>query len=184
MIDSIVRLVAQWLQHPEHGVNVLAAKLPRTNLAGPDDDAPPTVAILNDADDEHAARGVMEVEDVPALVVFSDADSDRPVKGYLIAKDVTVGIAFVTDDRVDSVASTRNCGYLLRAAVISLSRFNVQATAGTARQLNGISIEQILRIEEQRITGTLGNRKCWGFLVAHVGAVDQYSSTMLGVPQL
>ena len=184
MIDTVVRLVASWLAHPTHGVNVLAAKIPRTNISGPADPAPPAVTIVNDADDAHAALNVMSVEQVPALVVWGDSHTDRPLKGYATAKDVIIGIGFVTDDQQDAVRMNHACGQIMRAAVISLARFNVDSIAGSARSLNGIDIMAVGSVEEQRITAMQQNRKLWGFLLPHLWAVDRYSSTMLGVPQL
>jgi hypothetical protein len=184
MIDIVVRLIAAWLANATHGVNALAANLPRTKIGGGSDPAPPAVTIYNDADDAHAALNVMSIEKVPALVVWADSHSDRPLKGYALAKDVVIGIGFITDDQVDPVAMNRACGYIMRAAVISLARFNVQSIAGTARDLNGVSILQIAQIEEQRVTAMQQNRRLWGFLLPHVSAADTYASTMLGVPQL
>jgi hypothetical protein len=184
MIDIVVRLIAAWLANETHGVNALAAKLPRANVSGPDDDAPPLIAIVNDADDAEVARNVLAVEPVPAVVVFGDSKTNRALRGYALAKDVVIGIAFVTDDKADPVTMMHLSGIVSRAIDISLARFNVQSIAGAARALNGVSILEIASVEEQRVTAQETNRRLWSLVLPHCSVADQYAVTMLGAPQL
>jgi hypothetical protein len=172
MLDIAVRLVAAFCADATHGINEMAQGLPRaTMVPGIFDDAPPLVALCNDADDESVAAA-LEPPEVPAFMFWGDSAADVDVRGYKIAKEVIIAGAFVTEDGADPLASVRACGYILRAGILTLGRYNSQENSKGFRKLNGISIHQITSVTEQRMTAVVGTRKMWGFLDIRATVVE------------
>jgi hypothetical protein len=178
VIDISVRLLANWAAVAVHGVNDIAASLPRTTLgtAG-DDPAPPVVAFFADSDDPGTAEE-LDPPEVPALVFWGDADASVARTGGLnaLAKQVRFAAGYVTDDHADALTAIRSCGYILRAGRISfMKRFNSQQLSKNFRELNGIRILSIDEVNEHRVTVAVGKRKMWGFLEIKATVVDTLS---------
>lgn len=176
MIDVVVELVAAWLGHTEHGMNAIAATLPRlridTNDPTDTDDAPPTVPIYTDARDAGVAKDLVPPES-PAVIVFARFDEDEPVKnGYQGSKDVTVYASFVTNDGADALTASRTRNALYRAIRASLVRMNDIDESRAFRELNFVQIDKIDRIREERVTEAVGSTLYWGLMEIHVWAID------------
>jgi hypothetical protein len=172
VLDVTVRLVSAFFENVDHGVNEISQGLPHGGfMGGPPDPLPPIVAIVSDAGDEGVAAE-LDPPEVPALMVWGDSSVDISLKGYKTAKDVILAAAFITDDTADALTSIRACDYVLRATRITLGRFNNQSYSAGYRSLNGVTIHEVTRVEEQRITGALGRRKLWGFLRIHLTVVE------------
>lgn len=166
-LDNTVRLIARWLQHPKYGVNNYALTLPRDRGDGTEDPPFDPVTIENDSDDASVAEN-LSPSGQDGLVVWGDSSQTAKVRGageYQIARQVAIAIAYVTTDNVDVLSATRKCGYLMRAGIASMNKFNVGSLSKDYRILNGIQIEQIQTVKEQRVTGALGNVRIWGFLI-------------------
>jgi hypothetical protein len=178
MIDVSVRLLANWAAVATHGVNDIAATIPRKNLnSAQDDEAPPSVAFFADSDDEGTAEE-LDPPEVPALVFWGDADASVQRKGGLnvIAKQVRFAAGYVTDSSADALTAIRNCGYILRAGRISfMSRFNSLTLSKDYRELNGVRILSIDEVNEHRVTVAVGKRKMWGFLEIKATVIDTLS---------
>lgn len=168
MINETVMLMAQWAGNEFHGVNALAALVPRS--AG--FEAPPVVSIFDDAEDRGTADD-LDVPAVPALAFWGDSDVTTEHRQYNQAKQVAVAAAFITGEDADPLTSVRNCGYILRGARISfLSRYNSIKKSQDSRDLNGIRILSIDSVEEHRVTVAIGRRKMWGFIDIRATVVD------------
>jgi hypothetical protein len=172
VIDNVVRLLEAFFQDPTHGINEMAQSLPRTTLDPlVSDPAPVIVSICSDLSDAGVAEK-MEPADVPCVMLFGDSSADTSIAGYKIAKEVIVAATFVTDEKADSLSSARDAGYILRAGLLTLGRYNSADKAGSLRKLNGITVLQINKVVEQRVTAAVGRRKMWGFLAIHLTAVE------------
>lgn len=165
MINETIRLLARWGAVAEHGINDLAAVLPRTNFgADPDDDAPQAVAIFSDVDDAGTAKD-LDPPDVPAFVLWGVSTARIEARGYPTARRITIAGAYVTAEDADPITAVRNCGYILRAGqVCFVSRYNRQSLSQDYRQHNGVLVLEIADVEEHRLTAAVGRRKMWGML--------------------
>jgi hypothetical protein len=168
MMDSVALLFSHWLgQMGRDGVNAIAASIPRKNIivGEPDYPAPPLVTVVNDVEDKDVAAS-LDPPVVPALVVWGDSDAELAlVKGYPIAKKVRIAAAFVTAEDADALTAIRDCGFILRAARVSMFvRYNKQSLSEDYRALNGVKVLEISSVTEKRIAAAVGHRKLWGFL--------------------
>jgi hypothetical protein len=165
MINEVIRLFARWGAVADHGVNDLAASLPRTNFgAEPDDPAPEDVSIFSDVDDSGTARDI-DPPDVPAFVLWGVSTAKIDYRGYPLARRITVAGAYVTAEDADPLTAVRNCGYILRAGSVTyLSRYNSQSLSKDYRQHNGVLVLEVADVEEHRLTAAVGRRKMWGML--------------------
>ena len=177
MITEAVRLVGGWLKHPTHGVNGMLTAIPRKRLSGVDDEAPPPVAVYNDADDESVIHEADPTE-VPCVVVFYDGDlaflaDDHKGAGYSVTESaVTLAIAYVTRE-TPAVRAVQDGNYTMRAVMRSLRRLNHQQYATPAfKNLNGVKIVNVERMTEQRVAGAVGQSQLWGFVLATIRVVD------------
>jgi hypothetical protein len=174
MMSEVVRLLSKFSEHVEHGINEMASTLPRTNLSGPDDPAPPTLTMYNSEDDKDIAAA-FDPPKVPAWILWGDSSFDVKLNGrYKIGKEIIIGAAFVTADDADPYVSNRQCNLFMRGGIICYQRYNSQDKAGALRQLNGIFVHEVSSVTEQRITAAVGRRKLWGMLEIHVIAVDTF----------
>jgi len=176
-LDNTVRLIARWLQHEKYGINALAMSLPRERADGTLDPPMEPVTIENDSDHESVAAN-LSPSGTDGIVVWGDSSQDVKVRGapeYQIARQVAIAIAYVTTDNVDVLSATRRCAYLMRAGIGSLGKFNQQRLSEDFRTLNGIHLEQVQRVREQRVTGALGNVRIWGFLIVEVIVLETLS---------
>lgn len=175
MLDTVVQLLSAFAGDPEHGVNALAPLIPRATLSpGIVGDAPPIVTICNDVDNESVARD-LDPDAVPALMFWGDSSVDVELRGYKTAKEVIIAAAYVTEDGADPLAASRARGLILRAGILTFNRYNSQDKSLNYRKLNGISVMQITKITEQRVTAAVGRRRMWGFLALQVIAAETLS---------
>lgn len=179
MIDIVVRLLTNWAaQTAEHGVNAIAASLPRKNFGtAVDDKAPPHIAFFADSDDSGTARE-LDPPVVPALVFWGDADASVPRSSglYTMAKQIRFAAGYVTEESADPLTSVRDCGYILRSARICfISRFNSIALSRVYRELNLVKILSVDEVNEHRVTVAVGRRKMWGLVEIKVTVVDMIS---------
>ncbi len=175
MLTIVERLVTAWLGHATHGVNAIAAQLPRERIGGGSDDAPETVAIYCAADSPSVAKS-MEPESAPALVVRAIVSPDEPAKGYRLSGEIPIAVFFMVDDTADDQTANDTAGYVMRAAKLSLARFNSERLAGSARALNDVKIHKVLRTTEHRIPESNGRYKTPAFLEVIVAASDGFGS--------
>jgi hypothetical protein len=174
VLDIAVRLIAGFAAHPDYGVNVLAQALPRsTGLATPADPAPPLVTLYNDSDDGSIAED-LDPDKVPALVFWGDSAADIEMRGYPGAKEVVIGAGFVTAENEKPFHAVRNCGYILRAARQTFTRYNSGDMSEGYKELNGIKIVKVNSVVEQRITAAVGRRKLWGLLEIRATVLDLF----------
>jgi hypothetical protein len=154
-----------------NGVNDIAQGLPRNNLAGVAADAPPLVAVVNDAED----AGVMadlNPADVPAFMLFGDSALDTELRGYKSAKDCVIAGAYITGDDADPTTENRNSAIILRAAKLSFARYNNQELSAGFRELNGVRAMEVKSVTEHKVPVAVGHRKIWGFLEIHLIMLD------------
>lgn len=175
MLDIVERLVAAWLGHETHGVNAIAAALPRDMIGGGSDPAPPSVAIYCPAESESAAT-TLEPESAPALVVCALVATDAQAKGYRVAREVPIAAFFMVEDSADTRASNRAAGYIMRATALSMARYNSERIALNYRALNGIKVHHVLRTTQHRATESNGRYKTPAFLEIVVAASDGFGS--------
>lgn len=172
MINDTVRLLEAFFKSPDHGINAMAQGIPRAGLLGADPDpAPPIITVCSDMSDAGVAEKI-EPAEVPAFMLFGDSSADTKMQGYKIAKEVIVAGTYVTDEGADSIAAVRDCGYILRAGLLTLGRYNSSEKAGALRVLNGLRVMEISKVVEQRVTVAVGRRKMWGFLAIHATVVE------------
>lgn len=166
------------MDHPVHGVNVIAQQFPRKVFMVEDaeDSAPPLVTVCNDATDKSVATKLIATA-WPALMLWGESavDAKAPPRGYQIAKDLLICAAFVTSDKADNMTSVRDCGYIIRAARIACKRYNSQDNSAGYRELNGIKVHEISTTIEHRVSVAQGTQKMWGYLEIHATAVETYS---------
>lgn len=176
MINETVQLISKFAADAVHGVNAMAAIIPRKNIdiLKPDDEAPPVLPIVNDVDDTGVADG-LDPEGVPCFMLWGDSQASIAINGYKTAREVIIAGAFVTDEKADPLASEKICGYILRGGVLTFGRFNHQSYSRDCRELNGIRILEIRSVTEQRIAAPVGRRKIWGFLDIRVTVVETLS---------
>lgn len=173
-LDNSVRLVSRWLLHPQYGINPMFQAIPRTSGPGIEDPPMDDVTVENDSDHENVAKN-LEPSGEDGIVVWGDSSSEVLIdKGgdNVIARQVAIAIAYVTRDNVDALSAIRKCGYLMRGGTRSLRRFNRQRLSNGFRELNGIEIDQIKKVKEQRVTGALGNIRIWGFLIVEAIVIE------------
>jgi hypothetical protein len=175
MLDIVERLVAAWLGHATHGVNAIAAQLPRAMIGGGSDPAPPTVAIYCPAESESAAIK-LEPESAPALMVAALVATDAQAKGYRVAREIPIAVFFMVDDSADTNTANRAAGYIMRAAALSMARYNSERIAGSYRALNGIKVHSVIRTTQHRATESNGRYKTPAFLEIVVAASDGFGS--------
>lgn len=173
MLDESVLLFSAWLKDT-NGVNVILATLPRKKIDGTDQDAPPLVTVVNDVEDASVAAS-LSPDSVPALMLWGDSDAEVNVAKYPTAREVVVAAAFVTDDSADPLTSITNCGYVLRAARLSMMRYRSQRISADFRELNGIKVVDVSSVKEHRVSATVGRRKMWGFLDIRATVVETLS---------
>lgn len=174
MLSETVRLVAAFLDHPEHGVNGMIASLPRKNLGGAaDDPAPPLLPIFNTMDSPTVAER-LDPPEVPAIVVWGDSTTPIELRGYKTAREAVVAIAFVTADDADPIAANRVCSLALRGVVITMGRYDSQSMSTGYRELNGIKVHAVRKVVEEQVGFAVGSRKLWGFVDARLIVVETY----------
>lgn len=172
VIDNVVRLLEAFFKDPTHGINEMAQSLPRATLVpGVFDPAPAIVTICSDLSDAGVAEK-LEPADVPCMMLFGDSMADTTMAGYKIAKEVVIAATYVTDEKADPLTAVRDAGYILRAGLLTLGRYNSADKAGSLRALNGIKVLKLDKVVEQRVTAAVGRRKMWGFLAIHATVVE------------
>lgn len=173
MLDVAVRLIAAFAEDEEHGINEIAGSLPRTTIGGTspadDDAAPPAVTIYNDSDED---GDEINPDTVPAFYFWIDSSAPIDMRGYKTARSVTIVGAYITETGVDTLQAKRDCGYILRAGLITLDRYNNQTYSNGYRELNGIRVLNIKSVTEQRLIAAVGRRKMWGFLTISAQVVE------------
>jgi hypothetical protein len=175
MLTESERMITAWLGHATHGVNAIAAQIPRDKIGGGTYPAPPTVALYCAADSKKV-RVSMEPESAPALVIRALLAPDEPAKGYRPSGEIPIAVFFMVDEKADDQTASDAATYILRAAKLSLARFNSERLAGSARTLNDIRITKIVRTTEHRIPESNGRYKTPAFLEVIVAATDGFGS--------
>lgn len=154
MILEAVRIVADWLDSAQHGVNALLAAVP---VDGTDSDVtvPPAVTVLDSTRRSDVARGQMPSvtsAELPALLVTpsdQSIDSQSPAAGLLPSdSSVTVLIRYVTST-LDTAKAERDASQTLRAVSRSLRLLFTTANSETARTRASV---QIVEPRDQRLT--------------------------------
>jgi hypothetical protein len=159
MLTVVEQLVTEWFKDAPHGVNAIAAQLPRARRTARKDgamvdDAPPTVDIYCAADSEKV----------------------RKTNGYRPAGEIPIAVFFMVDEAADDQAASDAAGYIMRACKLSLARFNSERLAGSARSLNDVKITRVVRVTEHRIPESNGRYKTPAFLEVIVAATDGFGS--------
>lgn len=180
MLATVEQIITEWFKDSRDGINAIAAQLPRTRLTpradgAMTDDAPATVTIVCAADTPSVALK-LEPAQAPAVVVRAIVAADAPAKGYRIANEIPVAVFFMVEETADDQASNDLAGYIMRAAKLSLARFNSERLAGAAREHNGVAIKKIVRITEYRAPESNGRYKTPAFLEVIVTALDAFGS--------
>lgn len=183
MVDETATLLDRWSRHPEHGVNALAANLPRfkMSLAGvilaDEWPAPTPVDLYLNLEDDGTAEE-LDPPTTPAFLTWGEGqpteidlkDTRRDIHGFAII----IGTAFVTAGDVDAAKAAREAGAYLRANRISFKRFNNQTLSSGYRELDDIRIVQLRHVASQKVPGLpVGNSKLWGFNVTQALVVDR-----------
>lgn len=168
MIREITLMVDRWLNHSTYGVAQMLPNVPKE--AG--DVLPAMPPIYNDVEDDSVAMEINPVK-VPALVVWTERNPDiefqgrRP--GFNAAASVVIG--YVTRD--ESVIKARRDGsFILRAVRQCLALMDLGKISEDARTLNGIKIVDVVSIDEERVTGSIGGSTLVGLVVMNVKVMD------------
>jgi len=143
-----LRIIADWLKDPTHGIDAIAAIIPRDG----GDPAPRTVHVYDGTRDNPAARRRVTEADIkeniiqlPAvMVVLHDVSYDDgvPVQtaegGEIVKGTLTATVFLLNRDKDTKVAAVENT-YLIRALRNSLLLFNKALVA--SRQRLGVLLE-------------------------------------------
>jgi len=183
VIGAAVQLVAGFLAHATFGINAIAATLPHHAFSAPGDatvenDAPPVVSIYNDA--THPKLNLdsgYDPDDFPAVLVLRET---RELEGSAkmdrsrapVPRQLGIVIAFVTDTGADPITAQRACEAILRAAELSLARYQSQGNAQGYRELNGIRVMDVTRWKRVEESAALDRVKFWGWLDVELTVVD------------
>lgn len=177
MITEVTLLLDRWLHQAKYGVNALLPGVPRDKIDGGTWDAPASVTIYNDIEDDCVLRE-LDPDDVPAVVVFCDEDEDiseiaRTDKAGQKGKGLVAVFAYMDRDR-DLSLSKLEGGLVLRAVRKSLSYLQIPRISDPlgGRRLNKISISKIDSITESRITTGIGRSTLIGFVTARIWTLD------------
>jgi hypothetical protein len=183
VIGAAVQLVAGFLAHATFGINAIAATLPHHAFTAPGDpmienDAAPSVAIYNDA---RCATldldGGYAPPEFPAVIVLRETreleGSAKPDRSRApTPREIGLVIAYVTDPGADKLAAQAACETILRAAELSLRRYESQGNAQGYRELNGIRVMDVTRWKRVEESAALDRVKFWGWLEVELKVVD------------
>lgn len=177
MVSDITIMYDRWLRHPEYGVAAMLPTIPRVVPALGATPAtvisePTMPTIYNDVEHESVVREI-DPDKEPALVVFTDSDPDVPMHPNRRAVDrtVTTTIAYTTRE-MPPLRAVQWGGLILRAVKLSVGHFNDQRKAKGYRELNGVSIQAVRSVTEQRVSGAVGRSRLWGFLLVDSTVLD------------
>jgi hypothetical protein len=186
VIGATVQLVAGFLAHATFGVNAMASTLPHRAFSAPGDPtidthAPPAVAIYNDAECAtlNLESGYTPPE-FPAVIVLRDTreldGSAKLDRGRApTPRQICIVVAYVTDTNADTIAAQAACESILRAAELSLKRYESQGNADGYRELNGIRVMEVTRWRRVEESAALDRVKFWGWLDVELKVVDTIS---------
>ncbi len=183
MVDETAMLLDRWSRHAEHGVNALAANLPRRKMSvagvilADEWPAPAPVDLYIDQEDAGTAAE-LDPPTTPAFLTWGEGEplevelKDRHSNARAFA--IIIGTAYVTAADVDAAKATREAATYLRANRISFLRFNTQSLSNGYRELNDIRVEQLRHVASQKVPGLpVGNSRLWGFNVTQALVVDR-----------
>jgi hypothetical protein len=172
---EITRMVAGWLAHPNFGVNTLAAAVPRKNLKGAQDKAPPKVTIYTDVDNDIASVSGVDPPSVPALVVVSDIDlraAEFPEKRPLIQVSAIAGIGYY-DDETTRAEIVRRGNYILRAVLRSMYQYHLSpARSADYRLLNEVRIARVTGLTMSKAAGAIPTSRLLGLVFVDLEVHD------------
>lgn len=145
MSHLAVRLVADWLNDPDEGVNAIAALLPRDGSDAP----PPAVSVYDETRDAITAHGPIPRDadqgvSFPAILVtlqegtFGEATVTEGAGGPFVEGTVSV-VAELVLHETDAEEAATEVMYLLRAMRGSLIGLN-RPDAESARERTGIRL--------------------------------------------
>jgi hypothetical protein len=172
VIVEATRLIDRWLRHPQQCVGAMLQTVPRMTPEGEEDPEPENPLIYNDTEHEEVAAN-LDPPTSPALVLFADGEleTDAHQRPRQVSTELIVAIAYVTRD-MPPVAAARDGGYVLRAVRKSLNRYNDERLSFDFRELNGVKIAAVRRVEQQRVAGAVGQSQLWGFVIASLTVID------------
>jgi hypothetical protein len=183
VIGAAVQLVAGFLAHATFGINPIAATFPHHAFTAPGDptvdtDAPPAVAIYNDARCATLnLEGGYAPPEFPAVIVLRET---RELEGSAkldrsrapAPRQIGIVIAYVSDTSADAIAAQAACETILRAAELSLRRYESQGNSDGYRELNGIRVMEVTRWKRVEESAALDRVKFWGWLEVELKVVD------------
>lgn len=144
MLVEVPDLVAEWLRHPQYGVNALLPSVPRNGL---DREPPPLRCVLAETRSGDVARGTFPNDPLayPLLAVWIPREvaiSTTVRQGKWDVPSLPVRIAYAVR-AVDSERGLTDAGYTIRAILRSLWAFEdgSNTTAVAARRRNSITIQ-------------------------------------------
>jgi hypothetical protein len=167
-------IMSSWFKDPVCGINKLLADVPRNKMGSGTIAKPTPVTIYDDIQDNSVAMELEPVK-VPAVVVFCDSDISAEMDWGMLTPLKGTGIimaaSYIYRD-MDPLLARQQGMFVLRAIQRSLNRFNSDKFSHGRRRLNDISISQVIRTRQQRVTGAVGNSTLAGFVLAHLDVTD------------
>ena len=178
MIHALTELIATHLADATHGVNALLDAVPvwssGSGSAAVEDEIPEVRAIYSEFHHDWIAQD-KDPPVVPSLTVFAASDADLNVQsadGVVLTQrgvSMTLAVLYVSRHACGAKAR-REASYTLRAVRDSLVRFG--QLSQPLRKLRGVTVVEIARITEQRLSRDIGQGSLAGLVLARAQVVD------------
>jgi hypothetical protein len=177
---EITRILANWLKHPDYGVNAMLATLPRFNKIGSTtskDPKPADVTVFSDVDTpEILTTSGWAPPKIPALIIMTDLNprpidiSKATMPGHFFTAFSGIGYFAEMTEREKNIVQG---GYVLRAVKKSLKIYNEPKYSNPNRELNSVQVSRIDSVELQRVASAVPESLMLGVVFVNMTVLDK-----------